>query len=564
MIKILDKISRKHYIQCALAVLFTGVALYFTSYLWMSKGILVSFHAQADNDIEYRVYYTDASKQQFSGVRSLRKNVKSGSSFVEIMLPVKKIVKFRLDFSNNPGKIEITDLRVSGSKDVVLNGNKFNKHQIDSYEVNGNKIILSSSKKDPYIPYKKELNLSGKNVIDWLNLIIISVFVFLLVYKFIQYLSEFKTEKQYSRLDILMLAVFFGLLFVPMSHISDAERSEQENRMLAEKPLLIADNIRNGSYGPNFETWYNDHFFGRDTIMELHRNLKYFLAPTTGSERILVGKDGWLFFKPNNGFRNFANVTELSEEDMKNGLQYLQGINKWCKKHGKKFYYVIVPDKSKIYGENYRLIRKVRPDEYGIAEQFVNYIHQNSDINVLYLRDILLKHKGEGILYYKGDTHWTALGAYYGYEAIGKNISRDYPISVLKITKRKTLLKESSDLYKMFGIKETEKLTVPDYSPKASCKEFGKYKREKDGMVICKNKNNKYNAFILRDSFFSWLIPYVSDTFKDTKILWKQNMATEDLKDIEENYDIVIVENVERYIPQILKRKFPALPKKEK
>jgi len=60
------------------------------------------------------------------------------------------------------------------------------------------------------------------------------------------------------------------------------------------------------------------------------------------------------------------------------------------------------------------------------------------------------------------------------------------------------------------------------------------------------------------------LIPYVSDTFKDTKILWKQNMATEDLKDIEENYDIVIVENVERYIPQILKRKFPALPKKEK
>ena len=34
-----------------------------------------------------------------------------------------------------------------------------------------------------------------------------------------------------------------------------------------------------------------------------------------------------------------------------------------------------------------------------------------------------------------------------------------------------------------------------------------------------------------------------------------------DIKMIKENYDIVILENVERYIPYILNQKFPNLPK---
>ena len=119
------------------------------------------------------------------------------------------------------------------------------------------------------------------------------------------------------------------------------------------------------------------------------------------------------------------------------------------------------------------------------------------------------------------------------------------------------------DLYDMFGIKTEEEYNIPDYTRKAVCEKKGKFKREKDGLVTCKNKDNKYNVFVLRDSFFSWLIPYFSDTFKDTKVLWKHNIEKEDLKDIEKNYDIVILENVERFIPQVLKHKFPELPKEK-
>ena len=62
---------------------------------------------------------------------------------------------------------------------------------------------------------------------------------FLFTYKLGKYLSRFKIEEHHSRIDIVFLTVFFILLFVPMLHISDAEKSEQENRMLAKYTPLI-------------------------------------------------------------------------------------------------------------------------------------------------------------------------------------------------------------------------------------------------------------------------------------------------------------------------------------
>ena len=242
MIKSIKKISKKHYIQCGLAILLTGLVLYYTAELWLSKNVVVSFNAEAEKDITYQVFYTETNGQSFNEKQSVRQNAKSGAQLVEIVLPIEKIIKFRLDIGSNPGNVEISDLQVIGSKKIELNYNEFDRRNIDKFEVKSGKLYLTSKHEDPHLPYKKGLNLFGKaDKIDWCQLIIISVLAFLLMYKFVQYLSKFKIEKQHSRIDIVMLAVFFALLFVPMSHISDTEKSEQENSMLAKKPQLTID-----------------------------------------------------------------------------------------------------------------------------------------------------------------------------------------------------------------------------------------------------------------------------------------------------------------------------------
>ena len=74
---------------------------------------------------------------------------------------------------------------------------------------------------------------------DVLLLITLFTLFFLLYFKILAWLMKLKWVQNKSRIDIVFLTVFFILLFLPMLHISDAEKSEQENRMLAKYTPLI-------------------------------------------------------------------------------------------------------------------------------------------------------------------------------------------------------------------------------------------------------------------------------------------------------------------------------------
>ncbi|MBR1600191.1 MAG: hypothetical protein IJ677_01280 [Alphaproteobacteria bacterium] len=318
------------------------------------------------------------------------------------------------------------------------------------------------------------------------------------------------------------------------------------------------------NYGVQFDAWYNDHFFGRDAMTGLYQNIKYFIAPMVGNDKVLVGKDGWLFSKlNNNSMNNYANNTILSEYKLQQGLNYLIAIDSWCKKKGKEFYYVIAPDKSKIYGEYYRLIKKQRADEYGIGNQFANYIKKNSNIKVIYLRDVLIKNKDKGLLYYKLDTHWNDLGAYYGYKALMKLMKmpeKSYEFDKVSYDSHQHInmgYSGTGDLDRMLGsvfLKDSTMYHKLKQKNKSLCKSYNINARRNE----CNNINEKKNLYMLRDSFGGALLYYLSYDFN--KIHTNNNMdsiSVADLKDIEQNYDIVILENVERYIPQILNKKFP-------
>jgi hypothetical protein len=339
-----------------------------------------------------------------------------------------------------------------------------------------------------------------------------------------------------------------------MSHISTANKSMQENRMLATYPQMFNTTL-NLQFGKQFESWFNDRFLGRFFLIKLYNNAKQYIDPLVGNDKVLVGKDGWLFYKLDNGINNFTNMTTLSDIELAEGLKYLSDIDNWCKKHGKEFYYVITPDKSKIYGEYYPNIRKYAPDTQGIGYQFINYIHKYSDIKAIYLRDEILKHKSKDLLYYKNDTHWNDVGAYYGYKKLMKMMNK--PVKSYTF-----ILKEhNGDLENMINsdIKDKTKYKYLNKNGKSFCKKTNK---KDDNIVKCHNKDNTGSIYMLRDSFASSLLKYLINNFRDiqTYNYNRHPLTKQDLDFIKENVDIVIIENVERNIPQITKLKFPKFP----
>lgn len=262
-----------------LLLLLAGTALFFTKGFWFfaEKGVLVSFTSQADRRVAYQVFYTTSQERSFNSEEKVTHDVEAGKQQVRILLPVEKILRFRLDLGQFPKEVTLSDLKVSGDKTVSMgNLSDFTLHEIDSSKQDGRYFRLTSNQPDPYIIYKSPLNLQAKWQvrIDYYIFFVILVIGLLAAHKIVQYLAQFKFKEKTSRIDIVFVTVFFVLLFIPMMKISDAAKSEKENRMLAKYVPFIQNNQINLKYSTNFESWYNDRFLGREFLINIYNFLE--------------------------------------------------------------------------------------------------------------------------------------------------------------------------------------------------------------------------------------------------------------------------------------------------
>ena len=342
-----------------LLVLLAGLALFLTKGFWLftEKGVSVSFTSQAQRLVAYQVFYTTSQERSFNSEEKVTHDVEAGKHKVEIFIPIEKMLHFRLDLGQFPQEITLSDLKVIGDKTVAMdNLSDFILHQIDSSKQDGKFFRLTSNQQDPYLIYKSPLNLSAKRQvrIDYYIFFIIFVISMLAAHKIVQYLAQFKFKEKTSRIDIVFVTVFFVLLFIPMMKISDAEKSDQENRMLAKYVPFIKDGQINLKYSTNFESWYNDRFFGREFLINIYNFLEKRINPNRGNKNGLIGKDGWLFTTSSNSIAMYRHANLFTEEELQTIGKNLTEFVAEAKKRGvKEVYFYLSNDKESLYGEYY-------------------------------------------------------------------------------------------------------------------------------------------------------------------------------------------------------------------
>ncbi len=512
--------------------------------------ISVSFNQKASQPIEYQVFYVNDGTYKVTEKQSVK--YKTNNKNVKIKVFENEIKLFRLDIGVKPGIVEISDLKIN-SKSLDLN--KFSKSKdVESLIVENNKMIIKSDKNDPYLVYKTDVNETNTTVlINYPILIMLLCFWLALSWVLVSFVSN-----KNNKTDAIFVLLFGILICIPMLHISNAEKSEQENRMLAKSPDLFVDDDINNKYGIQFNDWFNDRFFGRKHFIRLYSHIKKSMS--VDNDKVLQGKDDWLFYKGDKSLENFQNKNLFSDEQLKHFAEYLSDINNWAIKNGKSFYYVIAPDKNKIYGENITVLKKFRPDTDSRTNQLVKYLHTNTNVTVIYLYDVIMQNKDNGLLYYKNDTHWNDFGAYIGYQEIINQIKKKHKqIIPVVYTETDKNSHEYGDLTKMLGNSGKKDLTEyihPIIKDNAKCKYKTDDKNQRNGF-ICYNKNKKLNVFILRDSFFEAPVRYFNNTFNTVKYEWRYDITKDDLQYIKNNSDIIILEQVERFIPKLYNKSFP-------
>lgn len=211
-----------------------------------------------------------------------------------------------------------------------------------------------------------------------------------------------KNTRKYKNIYVKLMAIMFLVTifsFVGLNLIvKDKQFSENENRLLEQKPKFTLDRLFEGRYTKKYEKYTVDQMVGRDKFIKIKTKADDLMGKNS-ENGVFKCDDGYLiesFGKPN-------------EEYLKANIE---AINKFADKHKNiKTSMLIAPTAVNILEDKLPAFAPVyNQDEY------LSRLSKSIDnkINFVNISSEMKKHKDEYI-YYKTDHHWTTLGAYYAF-----------------------------------------------------------------------------------------------------------------------------------------------------
>lgn len=398
-------------------------------------------------------------------------------------------------------------------------------------------------------------------VFEWEILVIFLVLGFLLFYKLLDYVADFKSVQHKSRIDIIFLVIFFVGLFIPMSHINTKNISEAENRTLTKMPSIIKKGKINYEFGKIYESWFNDRFFGRDFLIAQYFKISSIGPVYDAPGFILDKKSGFSYTKNHKAIENYQRTNLFSNTKIRNITKNVKSLKNYCDKHGIQLYVVLHADKETIYPE---YLPKYYKQKKGISryDQLETALKSIKGLNFISDRDMIMKAKKQGHqVFLKTDTHNApnnksyykrqTLATVLQYEQIinkiAKNnpslkpISRDrYEKSVKKdfsgnITGKSILSKKYTEDIELLVLK----------NPKAV--EVGKYR------FVNNSVDNNLNVVLVGDSFVNKYFALMAENFKNFRSVYipgaeKLKHNQRKIKKLQNSHpDILILETTERF-----------------
>ena len=200
--------------------------------------------------------------------------------------------------------------------------------------------------------------------------------------------------------QILVFLLFLGAFFVLHLALPDRGFSERENRSLQTAPRFSLSSLFAGKFTAAAERYVNDQFPLRDDWITLK-----------AAAELASGKT------ENNGVWLCAGDTLLecfSAPEPEAVAGQIAGVNALSDRAGVPVTLALVSSSAELWGD---LLPDGAPNDS--QEAFIASVRAAVDCPTVDLCAALAPHRDEPI-YYRTDHHWTTLGAYYGYAALGQ------------------------------------------------------------------------------------------------------------------------------------------------
>jgi hypothetical protein len=345
--------------------------------------------------------------------------------------------------------------------------------------------------------------------------------------------------------DLFIVVVFFGVIFffAGAAFLTDDKVSSQlEGRNLAVKPVKDPKNLISGEYFKKYETYFSDQFPLRDRWIEGNAYIDRKLLAKDLIRGIYLNNDGYMITPIN---------PPNSENSIKNINSKINGFSAELKKENVKTYFALVPNKSTMMEK--QLPDYVESHANELTDQLLTGF--SDDVNPIDFRQEMAERLAEEEnLYFYTDHHWKPKAAYYAYERVINEMSKDFPELApvgtdyfewqehpapfygSEARKATEVNVEKPDTITVVQAKnEAESLTVCfggscdkslyDLSVlEAKDKYTNRYVTYMSGDVpegIIKNPNvkNGLKVLILKDSYANPMIQFIARSFEETRLL---------------------------------------------
>ncbi len=337
----------------------------------------------------------------------------------------------------------------------------------------------------------------------------------------------------------LLLFVFFLIVTLPSVFLNvslDASHELKENRTLEPFPRASL------FYFQKLEKWYLDHFGGRADLIYLGARIQMNTLGIPANRQVLVGRDQWLFYDQHyksgrSYFSDYRGLDHWTPQQLETIKGNLKETNRHLKRCGINFYLVFAPDKQTIYSD--KMPFEKRSTGHSKLDYLIKYLEQESDLKILDLRKTLSNARQieSHPLYYKTDTHWNSLGAFYAAQAMLYMMRLD-GLEINQLRRDEWTVKaEPFD----GGDIALSMLSLPKY--------FSDEKLEMKRINISSEKKTM-NMLLYGDSFADAMTDFLDGVMGEIALVKRVSV---DGKDIEKHKpEVVVIEVLERLLAGLL------------
>lgn len=353
---------------------------------------------------------------------------------------------------------------------------------------------------------------------------------------------------------IIFCALFFAVCAFPaVSMFFSEQDASVERREETELPEIVVNGKLNQDFGDGVESYVSEHFGFRAELVTANNALLSGIFGVSGENKVIVGKDGWLFLEET--AEDYQGVKLLSEREIYNIARSIRLTEEYVRSDGLEFVFAVAPNKNTLYGG-------FMPYYY-VEGDFSNLERLNAQLEKLGVSYVDLYGVLSGydeVLYHKRDTHWNNKGAFIAVNEILESTGFEkIPEDFGWVLKKDYTGDLEHMIYPVSGYKDYQ--YYPDNTKLIENFRFEKNRGSVESPDFVTSSLDEKDGSILffRDSFANAVAPFLSSHVGNVRY---QKYIPYQINLIErEKYDAVVIEIAERNLPELLKAA-PKVPAK--